>query len=61
MSDRVPFPGNHRGPHLRARRGQPLPEAGYTLLARGRLSNNLYVTATDNPTLEIDHLRSDTV
>jgi conjugative relaxase-like TrwC/TraI family protein len=30
-------------------------EAGYTQLSRGRLSNNLYVTAPENPRWEIGH------
>jgi hypothetical protein len=31
-------------------------EAGYTQLSRGRLSNNLYVTAPENPRWEVGHL-----
>ena len=30
-------------------------EAGYTQLSRGRLSNNLYVTAPENPRWEVGH------
>jgi conjugative relaxase-like TrwC/TraI family protein len=35
-------------------------EAGYTQLSRGRLSNNLYVTAPENPRWEIGHHAEDT-
>ncbi|MGD0255919.1 MAG: MobF family relaxase, partial [Acidimicrobiales bacterium] len=35
-------------------------EAGYTQLSRGRLSNNLYVTAPENPRWEIGHTAEDT-
>ncbi|HEY4948602.1 MAG TPA: hypothetical protein VII19_11935, partial [Acidimicrobiales bacterium] len=35
-------------------------EAGYTQLSRGRLSNNLYVTAPDCPRWEVGHLSEDT-
>jgi hypothetical protein len=35
-------------------------EAGYTQLSRGRLSNNLYVTAPENPRWEIGHHADDT-
>jgi conjugative relaxase-like TrwC/TraI family protein len=35
-------------------------EAGYTQLSRGRLSNNLYVTAAENPRWEIGHHAEDT-
>jgi conjugative relaxase-like TrwC/TraI family protein len=34
-------------------------EAGYTQLSRGRLSNNLYVAAPDNPRWEIGHHADD--
>jgi hypothetical protein len=34
-------------------------EAGYTQLSRGRLSNNLYVTAPENPRWEIGHHAGD--
>jgi hypothetical protein len=34
-------------------------EAGYTQLSRGRLSNNLYVTAPENPRWEIGHHADD--
>ncbi len=34
-------------------------EAGYTQLSRGRLSNNLYVTAPDCPRWEVGHLSGD--
>ncbi len=34
-------------------------EAGYTQLSRGRLSNNLYVTAPENPRWEIAHHAED--
>ena len=35
-------------------------EAGYTQLSRGRLSNNLYVAAPENPRWEIGHHADDT-
>jgi conjugative relaxase-like TrwC/TraI family protein len=35
-------------------------EAGYTQLSRGRLSNNLYVAAPENPRWEIGHTAEDT-
>jgi hypothetical protein len=35
-------------------------EAGYTQLSRGRLSNNLYVSAPENPRWEIGHHADDT-
>jgi conjugative relaxase-like TrwC/TraI family protein len=35
-------------------------EAGYTQLSRGRLCNNLYVTAPENPRWEIGHRAGDT-
>jgi conjugative relaxase-like TrwC/TraI family protein len=35
-------------------------EVGYTQLSRGRLSNNLYVTAPENPRWEIGHHAEDT-
>ena len=35
-------------------------EAGYTQLSRGRLSNNLYVDAPENPRWEIGHHADDT-
>ena len=34
-------------------------EAGYTQLSRGRLSNNLYVAAPENPRWEIGHHAAD--
>ena len=36
-------------------------EAGYTQLSRGRLSNNLYVAAPENPRWEIGHQAEDAV
>ncbi len=36
-------------------------EAGYTQLSRGRLSNNLYVAAPENPRWEIGHHAADAV
>ena len=34
-------------------------EVGYTQLSRGRLSNNLYVTAPENPRWEVGHISED--